>query len=60
LILFRGSQKTDSAGTIGLVGGIAVLLVVHSEREQHGEEKIRIISARKASLRERALYDSHQ
>ena len=44
--------------TIGLVGGITVLLVVHTVEEQNGEEKIRIISARKAVRRERALYDS--
>jgi uncharacterized DUF497 family protein len=44
--------------TIGRAGGIAVVLVVHTIEEQNGEEKIRIISARKASPRERALYDS--
>jgi uncharacterized DUF497 family protein len=46
--------------TIGLAGGITLLLVVHTSEEEHGEEKIRIISARKASSRERALYDSRQ
>ena len=45
--------------TIGCAGGIALLLVVHTSEEQHGEEEIRIISARKASRRERALYESH-
>jgi uncharacterized DUF497 family protein len=44
--------------TIGLVSGI--LLVVHTSEEQYGEEEIRIVSARKASPRERALYGSHQ
>jgi uncharacterized DUF497 family protein len=44
--------------TIGLASGIAVLLVVHTIEEQDGEEQIRIISARKASPRERALYDA--
>ena len=44
--------------TIGLAGGITVLLVVHAVEEQNGEEKIRIISARKAAPRERALYES--
>jgi uncharacterized DUF497 family protein len=43
---------------IGCAGGIAILLVVHTSEEPHGEEEIRIISARKASPRERALYDS--
>jgi uncharacterized DUF497 family protein len=44
--------------TIGLAGGIVVLLVVHTVEEQDGEEEIRIISARKATPRERAVYDS--
>jgi len=44
--------------TIGLAGGIAVLLVVHTVDEENGEEKIRIISARKAAPRERALYEA--
>lgn len=43
--------------TIGLVGGITVLLVVHTVEEENGEEKIRIISARKADPSERALYE---
>jgi uncharacterized protein len=46
--------------TIGQVAGITILLVVHTSEEEYGEEKIRIISARKASSRERALYDSYQ
>jgi hypothetical protein len=46
--------------TIGLAAGIAVLPVVHTSEEQDGEEEIRIISARKASPRERDLYDSHR
>ena len=44
--------------TIGCAGGIAILLVVHTSDEPNGEEEIRIIPARKASARERALYDS--
>jgi hypothetical protein len=46
--------------TIGLAGGIAVLLVVHTVEEGYGEEKVRIISARKAAPRERALYESYE
>lgn len=42
---------------IGTVGGIAILLVVHTVRGEH-EEEIRIISARKASPSERALYNA--
>jgi uncharacterized DUF497 family protein len=44
--------------TIGLVGGIVLLLAVHTVEEDDDEEKIRIISARKAGPRERAVYDS--
>jgi len=46
--------------SIGIADGIAIALVVHTSEEQHGEEEIRIISARKASPRERALYHSYQ
>jgi uncharacterized DUF497 family protein len=45
---------------MGLAGGIAILLVIHTSEEQHGEEIIRIISARKASARERDLYYFHE
>ena len=45
---------------IGSAGGIALVLVVHTSEEKHGEEEIRIVSARKGSPRERALYHSHQ
>lgn len=43
--------------TIGVAGGIAVLLVVHTWLDQSGEEAIRIISARKATPRERKVYE---
>jgi len=46
--------------TIGCAGVIAILLAVHTSEEEHGQEKIRIISARKASSGERSLYDSHR
>ena len=45
--------------TIGLAGGMTVLLVVHTVEEDNGEEKIRIISARTADPSERTLYESH-
>jgi uncharacterized protein len=44
--------------TVGLAGGVAVLVVVHLVGEDDGEETIRIISARKASPSERDLYYS--
>jgi uncharacterized protein len=46
--------------TIGLAGGVVPLLVVHTVEEEDGEEKIRIISARKADSREQSLYPSAQ
>lgn len=44
--------------TVGLVGGVVVLVVAHTYREdQVGEEVIRIISARKATRNERNRYE---
>jgi uncharacterized DUF497 family protein len=43
---------------IGMAGNITLLLVVHTIGERHGEEEVRIISARKANRRERSLYDA--
>ena len=43
--------------TLGLAGGIVVLLVAHTYYEENGEEVIRIISARKATPRERRIYE---
>lgn len=44
--------------TMGLVNGLVVLLVVHTVQEQiENEEEIRIISARKATRREREIYE---
>ncbi len=42
--------------TLGLVGGSVVLLVAHTYVDEGGEETIRIISARKATARERKMY----
>jgi len=46
--------------TLGLVGGVVVLLVAHTYEEENGEEVVRIISARKATARERMLYEQAQ
>jgi uncharacterized DUF497 family protein len=43
---------------MGLAARIFVLLVVHTAREVGGEETIRIISARKATPRERKVYEN--
>jgi uncharacterized DUF497 family protein len=42
--------------TIGMVSGIHVLLIAHTISENGDEEDIRIISARKATPRERRVY----
>ena len=44
--------------TLGLVNGVVILMVVHTEEEQDGEEEIRIISARKATRDEREAYEN--
>jgi len=44
--------------TLGLIGGIVVVLVAHTVEEIGGEEVIRIISARKATRSERRAYES--
>lgn len=43
--------------TLGIAGGLAILLVAHIDYEEGGEEVIRIISARKATRREREIYE---
>lgn len=42
--------------TIGMVSGIHVLLVAHTVDEDENEERIRILSARKATSKERSIY----
>ena len=46
--------------TMGLVGGVMVLLVAHTVFEEKGEEGIRIISARRATRHEREQYEQQQ
>lgn len=54
------SHREERWLTLGSVAGLAVLLVVHTVREENdGEEIIRIISARKATARERVVYLRH-
>ncbi len=55
-------DRTGAAGelrwrALGLVGGVVLLLVVYTVREEGGEEVIRVISARRATRRERKRYD---
>jgi hypothetical protein len=46
--------------TLGLIRGAVVLLVAHAVSEERGEETVRIISARKATPRERRTYEQNQ
>jgi uncharacterized protein len=46
--------------TLGLVGGVVLLLVAHTVRNEGEDEVIRIISARKASWMERIRYDQNR
>ena len=55
--LDRIEESEERWHTLGLVGGIVVLLVVYTFREESGNEVIRIISARKASPQERRVYE---
>lgn len=43
--------------TLGRLRSLVVAVVVHIDREEAGESIIRIISARKATPRERRLYE---
>lgn len=42
---------------MGLIESLMVVVVVHTWRERGGEEIVRVISARKASARERWFYE---
>ncbi len=43
--------------TIGRLENLVIVLVVHTMRDEEGEEIVRIISARKATPRERRFYE---
>jgi uncharacterized DUF497 family protein len=53
----RHEDGEDRWQTLGLAGGVMVLVVAHTIAEQSGDEVIRIISARKATRQERARYE---
>jgi len=50
----NGEQRWHA---IGLVGAVTILVVVHVYPDPDSEERIRIISARKATTRERRRYE---
>jgi len=56
-VLDHVEQGEERWNTVGMAAGVVPLLVVHTYREDGGEEYIRIISARKATPRERKTYE---
>ena len=55
-------DRADETGeprwhAIGLAGGVIVLLVAHSVREEGEDEIVRLISARRATRKERERYE---
>jgi uncharacterized protein len=59
--LDRIEEGEERWQTIGLIDAVAVVLVAHTFREdEHGEEIIRIISARRATRHERQRYEQER
>lgn len=52
----RTEKGEDRWRTIGMAEGVVLLLVVHTSRNDNGEEVIRIISARRPTSKERKGY----
>lgn len=46
--------------TLGLVEGVILLLVAHTVTEDEEDEIVRIVSARRATRKERARYDKNR
>jgi uncharacterized DUF497 family protein len=57
-VLDRIENDEERWQTIGMAGGVLLLLVAHTYRDAD-DERIRIFSARKATPRERQLYDEN-
>jgi uncharacterized protein len=55
----RAVEDEERWQTLGMVGGVVVVLVAHTYREEDGEEVIRLISARKATPLERRAYEEN-
>ena len=53
----RTVEGEDRWQTLGMIGGVVVVLVAHTYRDKDGEEVVRIISARKATPLERRWYE---
>lgn len=57
LLIFDGNYGgEDRWSLIGFTSGYALLVVIHTYRDQYGKETTRIISARPATSHERKLY----
>ena len=59
-ILERIQNGEERWQTLGMIGSVLVLLVAHTLVEQEGEEVVRIISARKATRKERQWYEENR
>ena len=54
----EGEQRWVAIGTVPrTTGGFALLVVAHASRDEGDEEVLRLISARKASSKERKVYE---
>jgi hypothetical protein len=56
-IMDRIENGEERWQTLGMVGNVVLLLVAHTFAEQEDEEVVRIISARKATRKERQKYE---
>jgi len=55
----RAVEDEERWQTLGLIGGVVVVLVAHTYREENGEEVIRLVSARKATPMERRAHEEN-
>jgi uncharacterized DUF497 family protein len=55
----RHSNGEERWQTIGIIDGLAIVLVAHTLQDNEGNEIIHIISARKATKRERQHYEKN-
>jgi uncharacterized DUF497 family protein len=55
----RAENGEERWQTLGIVGGVVVLLVAHTWREDGGQDVVRMISARKATKQERRRYEEY-
>lgn len=53
----RTVESEERFWTLGRLESLAVLVVVHIHRDEHSDEVRRLISARKATPRERRFYE---